>query len=211
MGSKNAPRQIQFLCAIKKVASLDVPRQNAKVARKLHRFGRHRSKICPNPNVLAYSKSSWIGANMNMGDYELKFALGTSSCLSKVAPVVQKKQRITVSMFLSTLQPTALLLKSFRLRLHCYTLLYTKTSLFPFFEKVSQPQKYSHVSKNKMRFARINHWFKSRPNILGSCLFTDTLRSIEIQEMQPIQLITQGLLNAKYQSKLLRIVRLQQI
>jgi len=34
-----------------------------------------------------------------------------------------KNRRITVSMFLSTLQSTALLLKSFRLRFHCYTLL----------------------------------------------------------------------------------------
>jgi hypothetical protein len=94
------------------------------VAEKPHRFGRHRSKIGPNSNVLAYSKSSWIGANMN---YEciglwIKYALGKSSCLSKVTPVVQKNRRITVFMFLSTLQPTALLLKSFRLRLHCYTL-----------------------------------------------------------------------------------------
>jgi len=62
-----------------------------------------------------------------------------------------------------------------------------------------------------MRFARINHRFNSGPNILGSRLFTDTLRSIEIQEMQPIQLITQGVLNAKYRSRLLRMVRPQQI
>jgi len=31
MGSKDAPQKMQFLGAIKKVASLDVPRQNAKV------------------------------------------------------------------------------------------------------------------------------------------------------------------------------------
>jgi len=57
MGSTDAPQKMQFLGAIKKVASLDVPRQNAKVAEKPHRFGRHRSKIGPNPNVLAYSKN----------------------------------------------------------------------------------------------------------------------------------------------------------
>jgi len=49
---------MQFLGAIKKVASVDVPRQNAKVAENPHRFGRHRSKKGPNPNVLAYSMSS---------------------------------------------------------------------------------------------------------------------------------------------------------
>jgi len=54
MGSKDAPQKMQFLGATKKVASLDVPSQNAKVAEKPHRFGRHRV-IGPNPNVLAYS------------------------------------------------------------------------------------------------------------------------------------------------------------
>jgi len=57
-GSKDVPQKMQFLGAIKKVASLDAFIQNAKVAEKLHRFGRARSKIGPNPNVLAYSKSS---------------------------------------------------------------------------------------------------------------------------------------------------------
>jgi len=41
MGSKDAPQKMQFLGAIQKVASLDTPRQNAKVAGKTHRFGRH--------------------------------------------------------------------------------------------------------------------------------------------------------------------------
>ena len=58
MGAIDAPQKMQFLGAMKKVANLDVPRQNTKVAEKPHRFGRHRSKIGPNPNVLAYSKSS---------------------------------------------------------------------------------------------------------------------------------------------------------
>jgi len=52
-----------------------------------------------------------------------KISLGKSSYFSKVTPVVQKNRRITVIVFLSTLQSTALLLKSFRLQFHCYTLL----------------------------------------------------------------------------------------
>jgi len=56
MGSKDAPQKMQFFGAIKKVASLDVPCQNAKVAENPHRFGCHRSEIGPNPNVVAYSK-----------------------------------------------------------------------------------------------------------------------------------------------------------
>jgi len=51
----------------------------------------------------------------------VKYALGKSSCVSKIPPVLQKIRGITVSVFLSTLQLTALLLKKFRLRLHCYT------------------------------------------------------------------------------------------
>jgi len=53
MGSKDAPKNMQFLCATKKAASLFASIQNAKVAEKSHIFGRHRSKIGPNPNVLA--------------------------------------------------------------------------------------------------------------------------------------------------------------
>jgi len=50
------------------------------------------------------------------------YASGKSYCVSKITPVRSKNRRITVSVFPSTLQLTALLLKSFRLRLHCYTL-----------------------------------------------------------------------------------------
>jgi len=49
---------MQFLGKIKKVASLYAFIQNAKVAGQPHIFGRHISKIGPNPNVLAYSKRS---------------------------------------------------------------------------------------------------------------------------------------------------------
>jgi len=57
MCSKDAPQKMQFLCAIKKVASPSAFIQNAKVAEKSHILSRHRSKIGPNPDVLAYSKS----------------------------------------------------------------------------------------------------------------------------------------------------------
>jgi len=102
MGSKDAPQKMQYLGAIKKAASLEVPRQNAEVAGIFHRFGRHRSKIGPNPNVLAYSKSLWIGANMHIRVYEKNMPWKKSSCFSKVTPVVQKNRRITVSAFVST-------------------------------------------------------------------------------------------------------------
>jgi len=57
MGSKDVPQIMQFLGAMKKVASLGAFIQNAKVAENPHRFGRHQSKIGSNLNVLAYSKS----------------------------------------------------------------------------------------------------------------------------------------------------------
>jgi len=50
MGSKDALQKMQFLGAIKKVASLGSFIQNAKVAENPHSFGRHRSKIGPHPN-----------------------------------------------------------------------------------------------------------------------------------------------------------------
>ena len=95
-----------------------------KVANPPHRFDRHQVKIRLNLNFLAYSKSpcQWTGARMRV----VKCVLGKSSCVSKIPPVLPTKQRITVSVFLSTLQLTALLLKSFYLRLHCYTLVYVQ-------------------------------------------------------------------------------------
>jgi len=53
MGSKDASQKMQFEGAMKKVASPFAFIKNAKVAGKYHIFGRHRSKIGPNPNVLA--------------------------------------------------------------------------------------------------------------------------------------------------------------
>jgi len=57
MGSKEAPQKMQFLGATKKVESQGAFMQNVNVAEKPHRFGRHRSKIDPNLNVLIYFKS----------------------------------------------------------------------------------------------------------------------------------------------------------
>jgi len=54
----------------------------------------------------------------------VKYALGKSSCVSKIPPVPPKNtenNRFRVP-GLPTLQLTALLLNKFRLRLHCYTL-----------------------------------------------------------------------------------------
>ena len=64
---------------------------------------------------------------MNRGKYAyigswVKHAPRKAYCVSKITPVRSKTRRITVSVFLSTLKLTALLLKSFRLRFHCYTL-----------------------------------------------------------------------------------------
>ena len=59
----------------------------------------------------------------------VKYALGKSSC-PKITPVLSKNRRITVSLFLSTLQLSALRLKSFRLRLHCYTRQWLDSWLF---------------------------------------------------------------------------------
>jgi hypothetical protein len=64
---------------------------------------------------------------MNRGKYAhmglcVKYALRKSSGVSKIPPAKQNTRRTTVSVFVSTLQLTALLWKSFLLRLHCYTL-----------------------------------------------------------------------------------------
>jgi len=40
-----------------------------KVAENLHRFDCHRTKIGPNPNILAYSKNPWQEANMHIWVY----------------------------------------------------------------------------------------------------------------------------------------------
>jgi len=52
----------------------------------------------------------------------VKFALGNFYYVSKIPSVHTQKQIISVSVFLCTWQLTALLSKSFRILLHCYTL-----------------------------------------------------------------------------------------
>ena len=54
--SKDAPQKMQFLGTIKKVATPFAFIQNAEAAEKSRLFGRHRSKIGPNPNVLAIKR-----------------------------------------------------------------------------------------------------------------------------------------------------------
>ena len=95
-----------------------------KVVEKPHRFGRHWTKIGPNPNVLAYSKSPWAGEICMYGFMSTICQSKKISCVSKIPPGQLKNLRITVSVFLSTLQLTALPLKSVHLRFHCYTLLF---------------------------------------------------------------------------------------
>jgi len=60
MRQKNAV----FICNKKDGKSGSVAPKR-KVAEKLHRFDCHRTKIRPNPNIPAYSKSPWQGANMH--------------------------------------------------------------------------------------------------------------------------------------------------
>jgi len=93
------------------------------------RKSRNPSQIRPSPSQnMSESQFSCIFQKpMNRGKYAhmgllVKCASGKSSCVSKILPVVPKRQRITVSVFLCTLQLTALLLKRFCLRFHCYTL-----------------------------------------------------------------------------------------
>jgi len=59
MSSKNAPQKMQFLGhKYNKKAGKFVPEATkCKVAENPHNFGRHRTKISPNPNVLASSRS----------------------------------------------------------------------------------------------------------------------------------------------------------
>jgi len=53
-----------------KEAGKSVPEATeCKVAPKPHDFGRHQTKIGPNPNVFAYFKSPWTGADMHIWGY----------------------------------------------------------------------------------------------------------------------------------------------
>ena len=52
-----------------------------------------------------------------------RYAAGKISYVSKITPLPHKNWKKTVCVYLPTWQQTALLLKSFRLRLYCYTLM----------------------------------------------------------------------------------------
>jgi len=121
---------MQFLGVIKKVASPFAFIQNAKVAGKFHGFGRHKTQ-----NRSESQCSGIIQELMNMGKYVyvgswVKYALSKSSGVFKNMPVPHKNRRITVSVILPYFQPTALLLKKFILRLHCYTQTLVSTHFF---------------------------------------------------------------------------------
>jgi len=116
-----------FICTIKKVASWNPWRQNAKWRKPPTDSTVTEPKYVQVPIFLQFQEPMNRGKYAYMGLW-VKYALGKSSCVSKIPPVVPKKQRLTVSVFLSTLQLTALLLKSFRLRLHCYTLAFIYVS-----------------------------------------------------------------------------------
>jgi len=91
------------------------------------------AQIRPSPNQnRSESQCSWIfqeptnrGKHAYVGLW-VKYALRKSFCVSKIPPGLQKKLKIIVSVFLSTLQLTTLLVKIFRLHFHCYTLAPTK-------------------------------------------------------------------------------------
>jgi len=69
MSPKDAPQKMQFLGTIKKLASLVPEATKCKVVENTHNFGRHRTKIGPNPDVLGYSKSPGTWANMHIWVY----------------------------------------------------------------------------------------------------------------------------------------------
>jgi len=129
MGSKDAPQKMQFLGATKKSG------KSGRFYTKRKSSGKPpQIRPLPKHNRSEFQCSCIFQELMNRGKYAylglwVKHALGTSSCVSKIQPVPQKNRRITVSVFLSTLQLFALLLKSFRLRLHCYTLFTTSQHL----------------------------------------------------------------------------------
>ena len=99
--------------------------QNAKLRENPYIIIRHRPKIYSNPNILAYSKSPWTEANMHTWLYGWNMPQETFSAFRTShsgRPSFLLFSRISVFVFLSTFKLTALLLKRFHPRLHCYTL-----------------------------------------------------------------------------------------
>ena len=106
-------KKMQFLSAIKKLASLFPRLQNAKwreTSTDSTVIEPNRSNLnifCIFQEPLSREKYAYVGLYVN-------YALGKSSYVSKIPPVLAKNKFKTVSVFLSTLQLTALLLKKFR-------------------------------------------------------------------------------------------------
>ena len=122
MSLKDAPSKIQFLHTIKKVASTNPWRQNANWRKSITVSTVTEPKYVRIPILCIFQELMNRGRYAYVGLF-VNYAWGKSSCVSKIPQVLTKKRRKPVSVFLSTLQLSALLLKSFRLRLHCYTLL----------------------------------------------------------------------------------------
>ena len=121
---KDASRQMQFMCAIKEMASLIPCLKKRNVVGNPHRIDHHRPKICSNPNFLVHYKSSWTGANTHMSFNGWNIPLKKVPAFLKSNTVRQNLNlgSVTVFVFLSTFHLTTLLWKGFHLRRHCYTL-----------------------------------------------------------------------------------------
>jgi len=128
---KVAPQKMQFLGTIKKLASL-VPWRHRAKWRKISRIDRHRHKIFLNPNCLGYFNRPWTGTNMHTRfnglnkswEKDLAFHIKVVAFLKSDTGRAKnlKPRKIAVSVFRCAFELTALFLKSFHLRLHCYTL-----------------------------------------------------------------------------------------
>ena len=120
MSLKDAPQKILFLGAIEKMASLSAfytKRQSGgETSGSPNQYRSESQCSCIFQELMNKSKYAFVGS-------WVKYALGKISCDFKIPPLQKLEiQRFTVFVFLSTLRLTALLLESFRPRLHCYTL-----------------------------------------------------------------------------------------
>jgi len=122
MGSKDAPHKMQFLGAIQKSGKSRRYYINHKSGGKSPQIQPSRKQnrsesqcSCIFQELMNRDKYAYVG-------WWVKYALEKNSCVSEIPSMQQKKRRMPVSVFLHTLQLTALLSKSLRLRLHCYSL-----------------------------------------------------------------------------------------
>jgi len=115
---------MQFLGTIQKLASLFPRLQNAKWRKNPIISAVTEAKYVRIPMFLRNPRAREHGETCIYAytGLSVEYALGKGYYISKIPPVQTKNQIITVSVFLCTLQSTALLSKKFRLLLHCYTL-----------------------------------------------------------------------------------------